>query len=428
MKNTFIEAYSHENFLFKIAFSLLLLAPLALMLGIGMIEIVISSISILFLIHSIIKKDFHWLKEPWVRVFLVLWLYLIVRGFFTIDPALSVTHSISFIRFGLLTLALQHWLLKKSSARQSLIFTLIAALVFSTADGLLQLLTGNDLLGYPLYTFGLFWRISALSGKLSIGAKTMMIVFPATAYLLHQFQKSKNLMLKWGSLLLSLTLVLFIPLTGERNAFLMTLLGLGLFFILDKSIRKTLAILGVMLLITLSVTFQISPAFKERQLTQVKDTIVNTLTLKRTTKYSSDYTSLFKTDLNVFKENPIFGIGRKQFDTYCHHSKSEISVVKKEIGGCITNAQNVYFEWLDEGGLVGFLLFFIIPFLWFKNFYSHRKILLADSIAIAIFIEIALRLWPLASTSSFFFSWTGGPFWLMAGWLLAILTSQARHK
>ncbi len=448
MFNVLYASYSQKNTLFKLSFTFLLLSPLALFLGIAPFDIMLTGVGFLFITYSFMHKDFSWLHDAWMKIFLLLWIYMIVRGFFTIDPQSSVLHSLSFIRFAVFTAALQHWLLKSSPAREALAISLVLTLVFAAGDGLLQLFTYTDLFGKNIspIDFSQSWRLNAISGKPNIGAKFSTLILPAVAYLMlrafNQASKYRYL-ISTLMMLLAFLFVIFIPLTGERNATLVTFLGLGLMFLLCKQQRIIISMVLASALLFLTLLSIYNPGFRARTMATL-GTIQNISTVfeKRifhnnpdweTSKVSSEsapdpYVSLWKTDWNIFKANPVFGVGRKQYNAYCNQAPLEIAITKVDYNACLTNAQNIYLEWLAETGLIGLALFSLMVLVWLRSFYIKRGLLLANTIALAAGVELLLRLWPLASTSSFFFSWWGGPFWLMAGWVLAYLAEDKPQK
>ena len=421
-------SYVNQTTLFKLGFTALLFAPMALFLGIAVIDVVICLIGILFIIYSVIERDFAWLKEGWLKIFAVLWVYMMLRGIFTIDPLLSIFQSATFIRFAIFALALQYWLLKNASERKAFTIILSITLIFAAADGLLQLFTGTDGLGHHIaVNFSNSWRLTAISGKLNIGAKFSMIALPAIAYLFAYSNKAPNSAMGYVALILSFLFILFVPLTGERNASLMLFLGLALMFLCYKPFRVVrISLVLIFAGLALASLTYFSGGFKDRTWAAI-ETIHKIVVVDDSNKGSSTvnpYVSLLKTDWNIFIKNPIFGVGRKQYNLYCKQAPDSIATTKTEINMCDTNAQNIYLEWLDETGLVGSVLFFSIIVLWFRQFYLKRQLLLCNAVVFAAFIEICLRLWPLASTSSFFFSWCGGPFWLMVGWVFAYLSEN----
>ena len=70
-------------------------------------------------------------------------------------------------------------------------------------------------------------------------------------------------------------------------------------------------------------------------------------------------------------------------------------------------------------GLVGTALFLGILICWCRRFWRARHLLSSLPIAQGAMIALFVRVWPFASTTSFFTSWGGFTFWWMAAWVLA---------
>ena len=62
----------------KISLFFLILLPFAIIIGQAPSDIIVSSISILFLVNSLIQKDWSWIKTKWIRRIFFLWIYLIL--------------------------------------------------------------------------------------------------------------------------------------------------------------------------------------------------------------------------------------------------------------------------------------------------------------------------------------------------------------
>lgn len=426
---SFLTEYLKESWLFKITFALLMLVPIATYSGIGICDAVLSSIAVLFFVYSSAQKNFKWLKEKWFQVFLALWFFVVIKSFFTIAPSVSLGQSIPFIRFALFTLAMQYWLLTKSYQHKLLAIVLSITLAFMCIDGFFELYTGKDFLGHhyigaasALHGFG---RAVSLNGKRNLGAITMMIMFPGIAYLLNK--PSKMPIWNHFSWLLVLMVCVLVPLTGERNATLEMLLGFTLLFFWCPVVRKKLLLLLATVLIFIFSLMSINHAMRDRLVTSLTTVTVNILHQKKEAKPEAKiYALLMDTGWNFFKENPITGIGLKQFNTYCNQALATVAVTKQLDNQCITNAQNIYLEFLSGTGIIGTFLFLSLFGLWLYYFSCGWKFIKTNPIIIGALIACLLRMWPLASTSSFFFSWAGISFWWMGGWVLAYLKMQKK--
>ena len=120
--------------------------------------------------------------------------------------------------------------------------------------------------------------------------------------------------------------------------------------------------------------------------------------------FSKDHTGHFKLAFNLFKENPIFGVGPKGFRHHCRKIQYD-----SNIGICSTHPHNFLVQITSETGLVGFLIYlYVILFIIFK----FNKIRLIDnsshtnrqSLAI-ISIGLFINLFPFLPSGNFFNNW-----------------------
>ena len=125
--------------------------------------------------------------------------------------------------------------------------------------------------------------------------------------------------------------------------------------------------------------------------------------------------------MEVFKAYPITGAGLRQFRVICHEARFGATDETTLASRCNQHTHNMYLEWLSESGLIGFGLFMSIIILILHKAFAHYRTLRTNPLFIGLLITLFIRLWPLASTTSFFTSWSAVPFWLTAGWLLAII-------
>ena len=92
---------------------LLYLLPISLITGPAIPDISITLIGILFLINIFIKKDFDFLREFWVKTGLLFWIILLILSFFSKNIFQSFIESFIFLRYILLIIAINFWIIKK---------------------------------------------------------------------------------------------------------------------------------------------------------------------------------------------------------------------------------------------------------------------------------------------------------------------------
>ncbi len=119
--------------------------------------------------------------------------------------------------------------------------------------------------------------------------------------------------------------------------------------------------------------------------------------------FTPTHTALFKTSINIYKDNPIFGSGLKTFKSECNNKKYKVSEL-----GCSTHPHNIYLNILSETGIIVFIFFiifysYICLFLiknWSEKFVSNYK-----SFEFILYLSLFINFFPIAPSGSFFNNW-----------------------
>jgi O-antigen ligase len=119
--------------------------------------------------------------------------------------------------------------------------------------------------------------------------------------------------------------------------------------------------------------------------------------------FSAGHDSHIRTAFNIFKDNPIIGVGPKLFREKCKEEKYQVGIAP-----CTTHPHNFYVQLLAETGIIGFsflfgtLIYFIYQILRFiKNKYFDKKIIFSDY-QICILSCLLITIWPFSPNGSFF--------------------------
>lgn len=410
--------YSLHRIFDLIGLFFLLTMPLMMFCGIAICDISICAIAVLFLIRSIVFKDVAWIHIRWIQIALVLWVYVVVISFHAaVNVKASLSQAIPFGRFIFFAAGLQCWLLRSADYRRYLFYALVAALGLMTINTLFSFLTGLSLIGKSAIQYGHYhhiawaWqrpygRIMGINGKKSAGIMLTWIAMPVFAFLADGMKKSKAgifLMALLGVLLVLLT----VSITGDRMALLECGFGYLLLLLSLPHLRWQLLMPGIIVLVLLLGAFVVEPGLYHRNVASLLQDILH---------FShDDYGVVTKTAMAIFYHYPIFGAGLKQ---YTYLSASFESIHLSDLN--TTHAQNIYLEWLTGSGMIGTLLFLSMLFCWCQQFFKQRALICGVPIVTGVLVAFVLRIWPLASTTSFFFSWGAITFWWMGAWLLAI--------
>src|SRR3569623_1107317 len=84
-----------------------------------------------------------------------------------------------------------------------------------------------------------------------------------------------------------------------------------------------------------------------------------------------------------------------------------------------THPHNLYLEWLAEAGVPGLLGFLALIAAWSRRLWRASRIEPLDLWLLGPLVAVAVHLWPIGPSASFFSNWFGGIFWLCMGWALA---------
>jgi O-antigen ligase len=179
-------------------------------------------------------------------------------------------------------------------------------------------------------------------------------------------------------------------LTGSRGGFLSAIISLIVFFIITKNSiysikKKSNVYIFALLFLSIFIVYKTTPALT---VGGIKNNIISRYETSTLNDYSSGRIDLWKKGLQVFLENPFFGV-QKPFS---------------EIVG--SNTHNTYLEVLVSRGIVGLFLFIAIFYSIFMQVYSKylnfdRSIILPSYLA--GFCAFAVSMFFLNMFSAYYF-------------------------
>ena len=405
-----------DNYFF-ILFSLI---PISIILGatVSLCNIVLIDLS--FIIFLIYKKNFSFFKNKTVKLILFLYLYLIFNSLIAQDFALSAARNFGFIRWIIFFLALNYFFYNKIFMKNTLtIWTIFIIIVL--LDTYFEIFFGKNILGFGGEEFGKrivsFFKDEPIVGGY-INAFYLLII----GYLFFRFKDQAK---KYQVIILffSLVFVLAILLTGERSNTLKAIFAMIIFYFLFNNFtikQKLISFLATLILLVATVLS--SDYLKERYFTQIfspnlyvdgkKDLKKNILTQNILVQHQKNiYFIIYKSGINIFNDNPIFGVGNKNYrlDACKIYDKKDKNYIKKFI--CTTHPHQTYVEFLSEHGLVGtMILIFIFYNLIFKqliNISRSGNYIQLGCIAYLITIFV-----PILPSGAFFGDYNSTLFWI----------------
>jgi len=388
-----------------IKFSIILM-PIFLITGPFIPDLIITILSVIFIIYCFKKANFFQKNINNFFYFFILFYFLIVLSSLNSDFFLETyKSSIFYFRFFIFAFFLSFIIDKFPEIKNYTFYVLIFCFGIISIDGFIEFFTGKNLSN----TYTSFpGRLRSFFDELTMGSYLTRL-FPLFIGLFFLLKDKVNIKLKILTITIFFLTIIIIFLSGERTAFyLMILFLIYLIIFLRYSMKLKLFLIFVSTIIFVFIFVFIPKDFDQKNIMNrmVKqafehlnyNSLKNFNTNKNTIIFSEQHTILYKTTLKIFNDNKIIGAGPKSFRYVCSNEKYYLSNYS-----CSTHPHNFYLQLLSETGLIGFsflvfvylfCIFFIIYFSVFKNKLNNFQIILFGSIFINLF--------PIAPSGNFF--------------------------
>ena len=396
----------------RISLGLLYLLPVVFVAGRAPADIVMSLIALLFLVRSQIGLGWAWLKTPWISAALIFWGYLLLISALAIEPDDSFGRALPFIRFVLFAAALQHWLLIDRQRIKTFLTVLAIAVGFVILDCLYQYVVGADIFGK--IAEGKF-RLSGPFNNDVAGTFIAKTSLPLLGWWFAWSVARGHLSWLVGGALAALIGVV-IMLTGERMALGTYGIGLLVLVVCIREVRLPLVLIGLAALVGLGSFVMTNPTFHERYIGHTQQDVDDF--------WSGRYGIIFVKAFEVWQDNPVIGVGLKNFRQTCETPNFDHEGPVES--WCFTHAHNPYLELLSETGFLGLVLFLLVIGLVLRDQSLGWQRARPDfPLAIGASASLILFLWPLLISKSIFSNWNGMLLWLMIGLSLAITSPRS---
>ena len=380
--------------------------PIAILLGNLSINLSIILISLIFLVSLVAKKI---IFKNQNRTFLLLaffFISLVINLLFSNNFGLSAPRVIKFIfiiffitSFKFLIINLRENQINKIYKIWSIIFTIVVI------DLIIEFFKGTNIIGLSSVMPG--WRLASFTGMESvIGNYFFGFVLIVLAYVYQNITNSKKL-----NLFLAIFFIIISFIIGERANFIKTFLIITcfIFLVYDFSLRsKIFSLLAFATLTIILLNFNTS--YKNRYFSPHLQTLLEKDGLSKYLQ-TSQYGAQYNVAIEIFKDNPVFGVGIKNYRIENLNSKYNDLKHKENRLRWGTHPHQIHLEILSETGLFGFICFFIFmalsiffsikSYLTNKNFYQLSGILF-----------ILASMLPLLPSGSFLSTYTSSIFWL----------------
>ena len=416
----------NRNYLIISSSILLYLIPFALLTGPFLPDLFLSLISLIFIYISFNEKLWKYYKNNFFYIFTLFYLYILFRSILSDSILLSLESSLFYFRFGIFALAVSFLIENNNKLIKFFTIAIIITFIFATINGLFQSYYGENFFGIANKSPN---RLSLLlHDNLILGNYLSRLLPLVIGLFIYSFSNNKYRLPILFILLMLTTMTIY--LSGERTALGIFLIFIVMFYVLINGYKKMKVFLLIITIMSIILSSYLNPQIQNRNIW---------FTLVETNIFSSDggrviifseiHESLYKTSINIFQKNPIFGVGPKLFREKCKLNK-----YKEGISSCSTHPHNTYLQLLSETGLIGFLIIFAIGLLIFINIFRHIVSIILKKeqpfIDFQVFLIIcfAITLFPLMPTLNFFNNWINIIYYLPVGFYLHLIYFKNIHE
>ena len=377
----------------KFYYIFLSIVPLSIIIGpaTSLINIVILSIIYLYFFfkfnHLNLLK-----KNNTIKIFLILYLYLIINSFISLNFETSAHRNFGFMRFILFFLAINYlFYINEKNIKIFNFWTIILSLFIF--DVYFERINGTNILGWG-GNYGnrivSFFKDEPIAASFING-----FIFILSAQMLSFFKKKK-----YGKIIFLIFLsIIFISvlITGERSNTIKAVFGLILFIsLINVYDFKTKIIFFIALPTIMIFTIFNSDYLKNRYYGQIISKIYKEKNIN--TFNDNIYIKLYRSGFLVFKNYPLTGVGNKN---YRIETCGNAEVVKKNKYYCLTHPHQIYFELLSEHGLIGTI---VILYTFFVLIFKNLRVIINSQnyLQIGAFTFLICNFLPFIPSGSFF--------------------------
>ena len=411
---------NNSTFVENLLFLLFLTFPITFLLGNLLINLIIFSISMIFIISIIFKKINFDLNNKIFVLLIFFFISLLINLIFSDNYLLSYARIIKIFFIIFFIFAFKYILNNINNYQENLIYK-FWAIIFTIVliDLIIEFFIGSNLFNLTAIMPG--YRLGSFTGKESVIGNYF---YGFVLIFLSYFYKN-NPNKKFSNLALALFLIIISFLIGERSNFIKTFIIVISFSFFVYEIKLKFKILSILVLLLIAVSFlNFNQGYKLRYFTQVSKIFEKNGI--RQYLDSSQYGAHYKVATEIFKENPIFGVGIKNFRVESFKKKyDDLDHPLKGWRGN-THPHQIHYEFLSETGLFGYFSFLI--FILFSIYYSIKSYLKTKNFyQFSGLLFVISYLLPLLPSGSFFSTYTSSIFWINYALMVGYIETKIKN-
>ena len=393
---------------------LILSIPILLITGPLLSEIAIGIICIL-IFPKLLNHELKEKNKFFIYGFFFFYLVIVLGSILSDYKFLSLKSTLFYIRFLILVLSIYYILSSSQNFLKLLKNVLSIVFIILILDGIYQFLFYENIFGFNNENKT---RVSSFFGKELIYGSYLSRFLPILIGLLIFFIKDKR---DETIVYLLIPFSLFaIFISGERAAFLLSLISIVIILFATNFFSKSKLYISLVLFALISFTTLSNDKIKTKWQTTISNSFLNYSDNQITIENKSypliidkKYTYMALSAIKMFKDRPILGHGVKTFRFNCKKKPyrfDEFNVYNYRLN-CGNHPHNTYIQLISETGLMGLslILFYflyisytLLRTLWSRQKRKYKKLF---DLKICILTCIFINLFPFTTSGNFFNNW-----------------------
>jgi hypothetical protein len=414
----------------KILQFFVLIFPLIIVLKSAAINVSLVIITLISIVLIIKKKDYFFFKDYFVKFIIFFLAFIFINSFFQFYNIELLIKSFGNYRYLFLTFGVFITLKNITKKSYSLfIYLNFILIILIGLDIFYQYNFGKNILGLlPGMCDVNLKNCTRFSGI--FGSELIAGAYISQIGLLILFLIKDNNIFKEKTLnkIIQYTFILFlfliILLTGERNALLIFLICISLFFLFQKKLKiLNILIYNFIFLIILFVLSLNSSSIKTRYINflDILNTEKKTSLVEKITNNPWGYH--YKAAFELFLEKPLVGHGYKSFRFKCSETTIDKDTIKRrhyyrDYRACSSHPHNYMLEFLSENGIIGFLFHTIFILIIFFKILKARKYPNNNYLLLGVGSLLLAILFPFKPSGSFFTTFNASIFFYLLGFFI----------
>ena len=408
----------NKSSLEKLLFFFFGIYPISFLIGNFIINLFLVIFFFLFFIGLIFKKfKIHNQNKILIYSLIFLFASLVINLIFSKNFDLTLPRVLKFILIIGSILSFKQLVISFNKKELNSLYKIWIIIFFIVIiDLIFEIIFKSNIIGLSSKIPG---RLSSFTGKeMIIGHYFSAFCLIAMSYIHLNFKKISI------GFFVGLFFIVLSFLIGERSNFFKTLIVITAFIFFIYEIKLKYKILSFSIIILLFVSIiNFNEDYKNRYFKQFSKVLAkNGMSFYLE---NSIYGAHYNVAKEIFKDNPIFGVGIKNFriESFSNKYDNLNHKYNKQRGN--THPHQIHYELLSETGLVGYLSFMIFIlislYFFFKSYKKNRNIYQFSGM-----LFVLINLVPLLPSGSFFSTYSAGLFWINYSIMYGYMSNEVK--